>query len=108
MVSHDCIAFYLLSEDVSKHVKVVQSGQGADEILAGYSWYPPLAGVPRDGAVDAYAKEFFDRPHADLARQLSPEWLLDADVEPGVRGGELRPARRRAPRSTRRCGWTRR
>jgi asparagine synthase (glutamine-hydrolysing) len=80
MVSHDCIAFNLLSEDVSKQVKVVQSGQGADEILAGYSWYPPLANVPRDGAVDAYAKEFFDRPHGDLARQLSPDWLLDADV----------------------------
>ncbi|GIE93123.1 N-acetylglutaminylglutamine amidotransferase [Paractinoplanes rishiriensis] len=80
MVSHDCIAFNLLSEDVSKHVKVVQSGQGADEILAGYSWYPPLAGVPRERAVDAYAKEFFDRPHARLARQLAPEWLVDTDV----------------------------
>jgi asparagine synthase (glutamine-hydrolysing) len=80
MVSHDCIAFNLLSEDVSKQVKVVQSGQGADEILAGYSWYPPLANVSRDGAVDAYAKEFFDRPHAELVRQLSPEWLIDADV----------------------------
>ena len=45
MVSHDCVAFYLLSEDVSKSVKVVQSGQGADEVLAGYDWYPPLAGV---------------------------------------------------------------
>jgi len=80
MVSHDCIAFNLLSEDVSKQVKVVQSGQGADEILAGYSWYPPLAHVPREDAVDAYALEFFDRPHRDLARQLSPEWLLEADV----------------------------
>jgi len=80
MVSHDCIAFNLLSEDVSKQVKVVQSGQGADEILAGYSWYPPLAGVPREQAVDAYAREFFDRPHTALAGQLSPEWLLDTDV----------------------------
>ncbi|GGK80805.1 N-acetylglutaminylglutamine amidotransferase [Mangrovihabitans endophyticus] len=80
MVSHDCIAFNLLSEDVSQHVKVVQSGQGADEILAGYSWYPPLAQVSRDQAVDAYAREFFDRPHAELARQLSPEWLIDSDV----------------------------
>ena len=80
MVSHDCIAFNLLSEDVSGHVKVVQSGQGADEILAGYSWYPPLAGVPYDQAADAYAKEFFDRPHAQLAQQLNPEWLIDADV----------------------------
>ena len=30
MVSHDCIGFYLLSQRVSRHVKVVQSGQGAD------------------------------------------------------------------------------
>jgi asparagine synthase (glutamine-hydrolysing) len=80
MVSHDCIAFNLLSEDVSKTVKVVQSGQGADEILAGYSWYPPLAHVTRGEAVDAYAAEFFDRPHADLAEQLSPEWLIGDDV----------------------------
>lgn len=80
MVSHDCIAFNLLSEDVAKQVKVVQSGQGADEIFAGYSWYPPLAGVPRDQAVTAYAKEFFDRPHHDLTRQLNPGWLPDGDV----------------------------
>jgi asparagine synthase (glutamine-hydrolysing) len=80
MVSHDAIAFNLLSEDVAEHVKVVQSGQGADEILAGYSWYPPLAGVARDQAVDAYAKEFFDRPHSELARQLNPGWLIGTDV----------------------------
>src|SRR3954468_16301542 len=42
MVSHDAIGFYLLSEEVSKHVKVVQSGQGADEIFGGDHWYPPL------------------------------------------------------------------
>jgi asparagine synthase (glutamine-hydrolysing) len=80
MVSHDCIAFYLLSEDVSRQIRVVQSGQGADEILAGYSWYPPLAGVPRERAADAYGKEFFDRTHRDLATQLNPEWLAAADV----------------------------
>ena len=28
MVSHDCVAFYLLSEQVSQHVKVVQCGPG--------------------------------------------------------------------------------
>ena len=44
MVSHDVVAFYLLSEEVSQHVKVVQSGQGADEVFAGYHWYQTLAG----------------------------------------------------------------
>ncbi|GAA2695929.1 N-acetylglutaminylglutamine amidotransferase [Actinoplanes palleronii] len=80
MVSHDCIAFHLLSEDVAKQVKVVQSGQGADEIFAGYSWYPPLAGVPREQAAEAYAKEFFDRPFAALTKQLSPAWMLEEDT----------------------------
>ena len=39
MVGQDAVAFFLLSEQVSKSVKVVQSGQGADEVFAGYFWY---------------------------------------------------------------------
>lgn len=39
MVSHDNIGFYLLSHEVSKQVKVVLSGQGADEVFAGYHWF---------------------------------------------------------------------
>ncbi|WP_219415970.1 N-acetylglutaminylglutamine amidotransferase [Pseudonocardia nigra] len=79
MVSHDCVAFYLLSEEVRRSVTVVQSGQGADEVLAGYDWYPPLADVPRERAVAAYAEVFTDRPHTELAGILEPEWLLDHD-----------------------------
>ena len=79
MVSHDSVAFHLLSEEVAKSVTVVQSGQGADEVLAGYSWYPPLAGVPRARAVAEYARVFTDRPHDDLTAILEPEWLLDHD-----------------------------
>ncbi|MEZ5238241.1 MAG: asparagine synthase-related protein [Microthrixaceae bacterium] len=41
MVSHDVVAFYLLSREVAKHLKVVQSGQGADEVLQDTRWYPP-------------------------------------------------------------------
>jgi asparagine synthase (glutamine-hydrolysing) len=80
MVSHDCVAFYLLSQEVSKHVKVVQSGQGADEVFAGYSWYPPLARVPRAEAVDAYLRVFADRPHAELPAMVEPRHLVEADA----------------------------
>jgi asparagine synthase (glutamine-hydrolysing) len=80
MVSHDCVAFYLLSEEVSKSVKVVQSGQGADEILAGYDWYPPLANVAREQTTEAYAKVFFDRSHSDVLSIFSPECGIDVDA----------------------------
>ncbi|MCU1526873.1 MAG: asparagine synthetase, partial [Frondihabitans sp.] len=79
MVSHDCVAFYLLSEEVSRSVKVVQSGQGADEILGGYDWYPPLASVARDDVQPAYASVFADRSWSALSRLLNPEWLAETD-----------------------------
>ncbi len=79
MVSHDAVAFYLLSEEVSREVKVVQSGQGADEVFAGYDWYPPLADVPREQAVAAYSGVFLDRPDADVHRMLQPRWRLGHD-----------------------------
>jgi asparagine synthase (glutamine-hydrolysing) len=79
MVSHDCVAFYLLSQDVARDVKVVQSGQGADEVLGGYDWYPPLAGVGRGMAVEAYSSVFFDRRHRALAEILEDDWMISVD-----------------------------
>ena len=79
MVSHDCVAFYLLSQEVARHVKVVQSGQGADEILAGYSWYPPLADVPREETTAAYRRVFFDRSHDALNALLAPDFRREDD-----------------------------
>ncbi|WP_059020640.1 N-acetylglutaminylglutamine amidotransferase [Mycobacterium sp. M26] len=80
MVSHDCVAFYLLSQEVSRHVKVVQSGQGADEVFAGYHWYPPMghpdaAGL--QGSVNSYRQAFFDRDHSGLNALLSEDLAGD-------------------------------
>ncbi len=79
MISHDAVAFFLLSEEVARHVKVVQSGQGADEVFAGYEWYPPLADVPRADALRAYSSVFFDWTHRELADMLSPDFLSPGD-----------------------------
>jgi asparagine synthase (glutamine-hydrolysing) len=82
MVSHDCVAFYLLSQEVARHVKVVQSGQGADEVFAGYHWYPPMgspAAATLDGAVAEYRGAFFDRDSAELAGLLAPGNLAPGD-----------------------------
>ncbi|MCQ8783335.1 N-acetylglutaminylglutamine amidotransferase [Mangrovibrevibacter kandeliae] len=75
MVSYDNVGFYLLSREVSKHIKVVQSGQGADEVFGGYHWYPPMAGA--NDPVGAYSKAFFDRSHSTLGEQLGDGWLAD-------------------------------
>ncbi len=77
MVSYDNVGFYLLSKEVSKHIKVVQSGQGADEGFGGYHWYPPL--VDSNDVVSDYAKGFRDRSHDVLVTQLSPEWMPERD-----------------------------
>jgi asparagine synthase (glutamine-hydrolysing) len=70
MVSHDNIGFYLLSREVSKSIKVVQSGQGADEVFGGYHWYPPL--LASSDPVGDYARVFFDRDHAEFADAIEP------------------------------------
>ena len=111
MVSHDCVAFYLLSQEVAKHVKVVQSGQGADEVFAGYHWYPPM-GEPDaasvDGSVASYRKAFFDRDTRGrrarcVADRLPRRRTTRAD---GSSREHFAARRRRRPPSTARCAST--
>jgi asparagine synthase (glutamine-hydrolysing) len=76
MMSHDAIGFYMLSQEVSKYVKVAQSGQGADEIFGGYHWYPEL--MRSNDATEDYARVYFDRDHAEMAKALAPG-LMNGD-----------------------------
>ncbi|MFD3776624.1 N-acetylglutaminylglutamine amidotransferase [Streptomyces sp. NPDC058612] len=80
MVSHDAVAFHMLSEQVSKEVKVVLCGQGADEVLAGYHWYPQIAAATRAGADEAYAAAYFDRTHAELTAMLHQDFAPRHDA----------------------------
>jgi asparagine synthase (glutamine-hydrolysing) len=78
MGSHDVVAFYLLSELVSKHVKVVMSGQGADEIFGGYFWYSRMneaTGSPSE----RFSQFYSGRDHAEYLEMVTPTFHV-ADV----------------------------
>ena len=75
MVSHDNVGFYLLSHEVAKTLKVVQSGQGADEIFAGYHWYPPM--MHASDALATYKKAFFDRDFDDYRLAVQEKYVRE-------------------------------
>ncbi len=79
MTSHDVVAFYLLSEQVRKQIKVVQTGQGADEVFAGYHWYKTVAEAGGQGLY-SYVQAVFDRTQEEMETAISPDYLPDADV----------------------------
>ena len=70
MFGQDAVAFYLLSEQVSKQIKVVQSGQGADEVFGGYFWYSRMQ-AEQGSAVERFRKHYFDRDHDEYLRMVS-------------------------------------
>ena len=72
MVGQDAVAFYLLSEQVSKTVKVVQSGQGADEVFGGYYWYPRMAAETEGTPVERFRRHYFDRDQAEFLDTVAP------------------------------------
>ena len=87
MFGQDAVAFYLLSEQVSRSVKVVQSGQGADEVFAGYFWYSRMlaeAGKP----IERFSKWYFDRDHAEYLETVNPAYHIH-DVTSELVSAEL-------------------
>ena len=78
MFGQDAVAFYLLAEQVSKEIKVVQSGQGADEVFGGYFWYPRMMNESEGAPVQRFARHYFDRDHEEFLHTVTP----------GFRGGD--------------------
>jgi len=70
MVGQDAVAFYLLAEWVSKTVKVVQSGQGADEVFGGYFWYP-LMDAEQGSDLERFRRHYFDRDHDEYLETVT-------------------------------------
>ena len=72
MVSHDCVAFDLLSEGVSQHVKVVQSRAGRRRDLRGLLLVPAAAGGRRRRPRGLRARSSSTATHDALAALLGP------------------------------------
>ncbi len=65
LFGQDAIGFYLLSEKVKTQASVVQSGQGADELFAGYFWYPQMVESGEFDLYERFAQYYLDRPHSE-------------------------------------------
>jgi len=94
MFGQDAVAFYLLSEVVSKEVKVVQSGQGADEVFGGYFWYPRMHESTTPG-VKRFSEHYFDRDHEEFLETVDSRFYgeditsqMMADLLDGIEADE--------------------
>ncbi|MBN2648062.1 MAG: N-acetylglutaminylglutamine amidotransferase [Thiotrichales bacterium] len=95
MVGQDAVAFYLLSEQVAKEVKVVLSGQGADEVFGGYFWYPLMAEAGKqidlhdsEQVLGAFAPYYFDRSHQEWLSVINEKYHV-SDVTGDYVGDRL-------------------
>ena len=77
MFGQDAVAFYLLAEQVSKEIKVVQSGQGADEVFGGYFWYPRMLEQQQGSPAERFARHYFDRDHSEYLRMIEAAWAAE-------------------------------
>tara|TARA_Y100001935_G_C17294002_1_gene505062 strand:- start:477 stop:2252 length:1776 start_codon:yes stop_codon:yes gene_type:complete len=75
MFGQDSIAFFLLSEKVAQKIKVVQSGQGADEVFGGYFWYLKMMEEKNGTRLDRFKKYYFDREHSELGEMFERKYI---------------------------------
>jgi asparagine synthase (glutamine-hydrolysing) len=72
MFGQDAVAFYLLAEQVAREIKVVQSGQGADEVFGGYFWYPRMLAETTGTPLERFRRHYFDRDDEEYQRMVGP------------------------------------
>jgi len=86
MVGQDAVAFYLLGERVAREVKVVQSGQGADEVFGGYFWYPQMQAAAGSD-IERFRPLYFDRSHDELQETVTAAYHGPDYTSPRVAEG---------------------
>jgi len=112
---HGGVAFHLLSETVSEHVKVAFSGEGADELFGGYYWIHThplgfsdrirnrLQFIPNENGTHTLVNSLFPLPEDEYVYQrnvfdalikggLANYHLQSVDRSAGAFGFEIRPA----------------
>lgn len=80
MTTPDVTGFFLLCQAVAEHVTVVQSGQGADEVFAGYAYHQPAAAARRPQAQQVFTSAFAEYSHAELAEVIAADYHAPAAV----------------------------
>ena len=84
MFGQDAVGFYLLAERVSESIKVVQSGQGADEVFGGYFWYPRMLAETQGSRLERFRRHYFDRDYPELMELIAPEHQAPDAVGPYI------------------------
>ena len=74
LFGQDAIGFYLLAERVKTVTSIVQSGQGADEVFAGYFWYPKMVADDHLDPLTRFSTHYFDRPHEEWLQAFQKQY----------------------------------
>ncbi len=83
------VSTYAVCEEARKHLKVVLTGDGADELLAGYDWwYAPLLDMEKEPA-HSDVRRMILRFAAAVVRRIGPSGSFDGPAR-RLRGTDLR------------------